>query len=545
MRTSPFGRHRLADFGKAATCAAALGLVLCAAPQTVAAQRALPSDSQPMTGQHQAGQPMSAIEWLKTPAAPADVIPPTVLLEPPVTATGQGPSVTVTPLEQQLPPLGLVSSAVTGLPVDLWLNSPPDLLATRLRRTSVRDLPAMQSLLLTLLLTDARPAPLAEDKILLARLDRLINLGAVDPALALVQEAGPGKTPARFKRWFDATLLTGEESRSCAMLTARPYLDRDYRARIYCAVRRGDWPTASLILESVLALGLLVDTEQELLDRFVNPEFYEDTATRLPPVQRPDPLALRLYEAIGEPQPTSAMPRAYAHADLRDIAGWKAQLEAAERLTRSGAMNPNLLLGLFTQRRPAASGGIWDRVAAVQALDTALSDAANSGKTDGVARALPALWLAARDAGLELAMADLFAPDLAKLPLTGEAALLSWKLQLLSARYEAAQTPETAKDGAFLTAVAQGAPQPDQAPSQLAAAIAHGFSDDVELPMAQGLLLSENRLGEAILITIESFAHGAEGNLSALTQSIAALRLIGLEDTARRASLQLLLLGER
>ena len=63
--------------------------------------------------------------------------------------------------------------------------------------------------------------------------------------------------------------------------------------------------------------------------------------------------------------------------------------------------------------------------------------------------------------------------------------------------------------------------------------------------MAQGLLLSENRLGEAILITMESFAHGSEGNLSALTQSIAALRLIGLEDTARRAALQLLLLEDR
>ncbi|CUH82083.1 hypothetical protein TRM7557_03741 [Tritonibacter multivorans] len=488
---------------------------------------------------------MSAIEWLKEPAAPANVIPPTVLLEPPVTENGQGPSVTVTPLEQQLPPLGLVSSAVTGLPIDLWQNSPPDLLATRLRQTPARGLPAMQSLLLTLLLTDARPAPQAGDKILLARLDRLMDIGAVDPALALVQEAGPGKTPERFKRWFEATLLTGEESRSCAMLTARPYLDRDYRARIYCAVRRGDWPTASLILESGLALGVFDDTERELLDRFVNPEFYEDEATRLPPPQRPDPLALRLYEAIGEPHPTTALPRAYAHADLRDIAGWKAQLEAAERLTRSGAMNPNLLLGLFTQRRPAASGGIWDRVAAVQALDSALRNTAASGKTDPVARALPALWTAARDAGLELAMADLFAPALAKLPLTGDAALLSWKLQLLSAGYEVARAPEGAKDGAFLSAVAQGVPDADQAPSQQAAAIARGFSDAVELPMAQGLLLSENRLGEAILITMESFAHGSEGNLSALTQSIAALRLIGLEDTARRAALQLLLLEDR
>ena len=140
-------------------------------------------------------------------------------------------------------------------------------------------------------------------------------------------------------------------------------------------------------------------------------------------------------------------------------------------------------------------------------------------------------------------MADLFAPELAKLPLSGEAAILSWKLQLLSSHYESATAPETAKDGAFLTAVAQGLPSPVQPPSSLAAAIARGFSDDAELPMAQRLLLSENRLGEAILISIESFSNGAEGDLPALTQSISALRLIGLEDTARRAALQLLLLG--
>ena len=44
------------------------------------------------------------------------------------------------------------------------------------------------------------------------------------------------------------------------------------------------------------------------------------------------PLLFRLHEAIGEPLPTGALPRAYAVADLRDLAGWKPQLEAAERL---------------------------------------------------------------------------------------------------------------------------------------------------------------------------------------------------------------------
>lgn len=495
-----------------------------------------------------AQEPMSAIDWLKPEnrdtATSAFDTPPAILLEPPVTLSGRGPSVTVTPLEQQLPPLGLVSTAVTGLPVDLWQSSQPTRIATLLQTVPVRDLPAMQSLLLTLLLTDARPVVGDEDAVLLARLDRLLDIGAIEPAVALIQEAGPGATPARFARWFDATLLTGEEDRSCAMLTARPYLDPDYRARIYCALRRGDWPTAMLILETALALDVFNETDQELLDRFVNPDLYEDEAANLTFPATPDPLDLRLFETIGEPQPTAALPRAFAHADLRDVAGWKAQLEATERLTRSGAMNPNLLLGLFTERRPAASGGIWDRVSAVQSLDRALNVGRSERALAAVEQALPQLWHAAQEAGLELAMADLFAARLAKLPLNGEAARLSWLLQLLSPAYEQAAAPEGSENADFLTAIARGEARPDLAASPMQAAISEAFSPNAELPMAQALLLSENRLGEAILITMESFAHGAEGNLASLTQSLAAFRLIGLEDTARRAALQLLLLGD-
>ena len=55
------------------------------------------------------------------------------------------------------------------------------------------------------------------------------------------------------------------------------------------------------------------------------------------------PLLFRLHEAIGEPLPTGNLPRSYAVADLRDLAGWKPQLEAAERLAVTGALPANRL----------------------------------------------------------------------------------------------------------------------------------------------------------------------------------------------------------
>ncbi|OIQ31987.1 MAG: hypothetical protein BM562_05635 [Alphaproteobacteria bacterium MedPE-SWcel] len=487
----------------------------------------------------QAREPLSAIDWLDS-APPVANIPLPLLMEPPVAQTADGPAITVTPLQRLLPPVGLVAQNRTGLPITLWQSSPPHRLADLIRDVPVSGLPAMQSLLITLLLAETRPPFDDDDQVLLARLDRLRDIGATDPVQALVQEAGPTENAQRFSRWFDATLLNGDEDRSCAALTAAPYLMTDYRARIFCAARRGDWPTAALMLETAHALDLISTSELALLDRFLNPDIYEGMPP-LPVPKSPTPLEFRLFEAIGEPMPTAALPRAFASADLRDIVGWKAQLEAAERLTRSRAMNPNQLLGLFTARQPAASGGVWDRVEAVQRLDTALT----AGSAEAVRKTLPGLWSAAQQAGLQSAMAELFAPRLATVPLAGHAARISWELRMLSAEYEqaAASLPDQSQQTRFIAGLAQGQPEPALASSDLERAIARGFAPDSDLPAAQQLLLDQGRLGEAILVTMKSFSHGADGNLEAASLSLAAFRRMGLEDTARRAALQLVLLS--
>ena len=113
-----------------------------------------------LAGAAQAQEPLSAIEWL---TEPPENLPGTVLLEPPVTQNGVQPQVEVTPLEALSQPLGLVSSTVTGLPVDLWQGSDPERLSELIARVPVKHNPAMQRLLFTLLLSEARapagPAP--------------------------------------------------------------------------------------------------------------------------------------------------------------------------------------------------------------------------------------------------------------------------------------------------------------------------------------------------------------------------------------------------
>ena len=55
-------------------------------------------------------------------------------------------------------------------------------------------------------------------------------------------------------------------------------------------------------------------------------------------------------------------------------------------------------------------------------------------------------------------------------------------------------------------------------------------------------LPAENRLGEALLQAIQLFESGAAGDDADLTDALRVLRAFGLEDTARRAALQLAIL---
>lgn len=482
--------------------------------------------------------PLSAIDWLGQNNPPVRTGP--VLNEAPVTRSAMHPQVDVRPLQALADPVGLVPSSVTGLPEELWRGSDGERLASLIASVQVHRYPAMQTLLYTLLLSETRPPETGGEALMLARLDRLLALGAVEPAQTLAETAGQTATPERFRRWFDATLLTGEEDKGCAELTVHPTLLDDYGARIFCGVRTGDWETAALLLETVHALSLLPEAKLALLDRFLSPDVF-DGAPPLSAPDSPDPLTFRLLEAIGELMPTATLPAAFAAADLRDLAGWKAQLEAAERLTRAGALPPNRLLGLYTEREPAASGGIWDRVQAVQRFETALIQ----NSVAGIEKTLPAVWDAMQEAQLEVAFAALFAERLGGFALDDPRVRgMSWRVRLLSPDYESAaqEPPDTTEFSTFLSALALGQLETTSAPTPRAAAIARGFAPAAELPEKVRMALETGKLGEAILQAMEYFDRGARGNPQDLSGAIAALRLVGLEDLTRRASLQLMLL---
>ena len=484
----------------------------------------------------QDAEPLSAIDWLSQSvvAEPDAPIAPTNHIEPPIASTADVPQVTVTALDApDTAPIGLLSSQVTGLPASLWASSTIDTLIPLLRSVRADTLPAAQDLVMTLLLAEAT-APLGDSAggaLFQARIDKLLDIGALEPAMALLEQ-GDSQQPDLFRRWFDVALLTGNEDAACDVMRETPGVAPTYPARIFCTARNGDWSTAALTLNTRRVLGDITGEEEALLSRFLDPDLFEGEAP-LPAPSRLSPLVFRMREAIGEPLLTNRLPNAFAHADLRNTTGWKSQLDASERLARMNAISENVLFGHYLAHTPAASGGIWDRVDAIQQLDEAI----RARDPNAVSAVLPAAWTAMQKAELEVPFARYFAQDLSGLPLTGEAATQMQDIGLLSPEAEA--VAQLAPEQTFVMRLAQGAPS--GAASDLERAIQAGFGD-ADPPADLEAMARNGALGEALLKSIATFNAGAAGDLSALTGVLTFWRFVGLEDVARKAALQVLIL---
>ncbi len=505
--------------------------------------------------------PLSAIDWLSETVKPAPLplspnasspmaTPP--LSEAPVTGGVAAPlAITTTVLGgPSVDGVGLLPSAKTGYPAALWGRATAGEVSAAIAGLQTEGIAALHDLAVTVLLAEAdAPAmeyPAQRGAVLLARVDKLLAIGALDQAYALIEAAGPATNADLFRRAFDVSLLMGQEDRACSEMRATRGLDIAPQTRVFCAARAGDWMGAKLTLSTETALSGIPAIEAELLERFLDPEAFADPTLPQPP--KPiTPLIWRIYDALGETLPTGTLPIAFAHAELSTRAGWKAQAEAAERLARAGVLSPNQLLGIFTSQKPSASGGVWDRITAFQAFDAAISagDAGGAGDAGAVAAALPPAYGVMKAAELEVAFATLYGEALANLNLQGEAGDLAYELGLLSPAYERlAGDPAAGTLRGYLAGLARGDLAGQTATGDLGRAVAAGFLAPA-LPDDLAQLAASGNVGMGILAAIARIQTGVLGEDRAVTEGLALLRALGLESSARRTALELMILERR
>lgn len=513
------------------------------------------------------GDPLSAIDWLSesvtapasgavAPSGPGRLTAPPVQSgaaaapspdpdEPPVSASGALPVLVATsPLDGPSPDaVGLISPEVSGFPRNLWGVGLTVEVAQALTRDRMDSLPTLRQLFLTLLLAEAAPPIDSGGKgiLLQARVDKLLQLGALEQAAALIELADQGDSPALFRRAFDVALLTGHEDRACERMTANPGLAPTLQARVFCLARGGEWDAAAVTLQTAEALGQVDHEQASLMARFLDPDPFEGEPVPRPPMPV-TPLDWKMFEGIGEPLSTATLPVAFAYAEISPNFGWKAQIEAAERLTSAGTIAPNVILGLYTERAPSASGGVWDRVEAFQDFDAAFA----ARDTARMAQTLPIVWARMQEVELEVPFAMLYGAELARAGLEGEAGEVAFRVGLLSPDFEAVARAHEPRDQteAFLIALATGRMQGARAPDRMGRAIAPAFLAPAPSDTARALV-EDDRLGEAILTAIDEIASGVQGNLQGVTQGLSLLRLVRLDGMARRTALELMLLERR
>jgi len=509
-----------------------------------------------------AAEPRSAIPWLSE-SIQAVAPPPAPAPGPAPAPEGAPPTddaITVTPLPAvSRDAIGLLPPESTGFARRLWDGQPAEAVRDEILDAPGTGVPATQALFQRLLLAEADPpeGAGAETSVLVARLDRLLDIGALEQAEALVEAAGPD-TPELFRRWFDIGLLLDRAAEPCAALRQNPALSPTLPARVFCLARGGDWSAAEITLTLGEQLGQIDGDEQALLARFLDPELFEEAEE--PPLPDPlTPLDFLMREAVGLPRPPGPLPNAFLVQDMTERTPMRMRVEAAERLALSGAIDDGPLFAAYRSGQPAASGGVWDRAQAVQALDAALDtgpdggpDSGPNGGPDGAGDIAPRL--AAADAalsgrGLRVALARAYADRLAALdaaawPEADRARLA--ELLLLAGRPDAAAAvPATGPRVATALALTTARPSPDPASElarfALAGLTANAAADDRERRLAG--LVAAGRQGEALLDALSLVAAGPAVDPQGLRAALLTLRLAGQEAAARTIAVETLLAG--
>ncbi|QDL92914.1 hypothetical protein FDP22_14645 [Paroceanicella profunda] len=516
-------------------------------------------------------EPRSAIPWLsdslharrESMAVPSPVpgVPgsgaPAVPGAGAVSSLAPGPTapdaaILVTPLG---PPsqdgAGLLSSRTTGLPADLWGPTSVLRASALIEGLAGTGVPAAQDLFRTLLLATAAPPRGAgpEAVLLRSRIDRLMEMGALEEALELVTQANV-TTPEFLLRRFDISLLTGQEEKACKLLLGRSDIKPTAAARIFCLARSDAWTDAVVSLAVARQAGDVSEAENALFSRFLDMEETRP-GERIAVPDQVSPLNYLMLIAIGAGGAAVAetdLPVAFATLDLAPTAPPRARILAAEKLVASGGLSYPILFYAYRAETPAASGGVWSRSAAVQDLDAAIA-AADGAALDA---ALPKADKLLTDMGLRVAFAREYAPLLAGLaPGLITDRLRVCELLLLGGETTAARRwiPRSAPlPLRTALAVADGDAPPDTPdPGSLEAAVLRAFAPEApEQPPYERLAaqLAEGRTGEALLQALSTLDARRGIDPSDLTAALRVIHDAGQDDAARDIAVELLLMNE-
>ena len=316
----------------------------------------------------QTNTPISAIDWLSQPSLAPLSDDNLIESDPPIGALLE--EVTVIELDTPEDKIyGLIPANISGIQQNFWTDLDPNTVQQIIRSLSESGLPATDDLLLRALLADS----VGGNAVLRVRAKALIERGAVYAAYNLLGQSQIDNLE-NFNLFSEASLLTDNFERMCSQLNAASYFSNDEALQVYCHARAGSWNTAVLKYFTLDTLGAFAPTTSSLLAAYLDPELANKLILQKVDYAKLTPLEFKLLAGVDQPVSTKSLPLKFAASDLSKASSWRQQIEAAERLSVMGSLSAIELLAKYKSGKTSASGGIWDRVFAVQQLDRALED---------------------------------------------------------------------------------------------------------------------------------------------------------------------------
>ncbi|MXZ50078.1 MAG: hypothetical protein F4073_04290 [Rhodobacteraceae bacterium] len=269
--------------------------------------------------------------------------------------------------------VGLIPSGISGFPNNLWGSSRLEVIQSKISNIQNSLVPAALELFYVLLLAEANPTwdSSGEGELFLTRVDKLIELGALEHANELMDRSG-GKGKELDIRRFDIALLTNTEHIPCSGIRNRTIEIPSYTHQIYCFVRLGEWKNAELLFEAAKTIGDFTSQEEQIVTIFLFPELALSIANQ--EFVQLTPLLFRMLKDSGfyfyhkDIEPSLAF-------HLKDSSPeWKSRIESLEKLVRSNSQPFESLLVAYTESKPSSTDGVWARVRLIQALENAIAE---------------------------------------------------------------------------------------------------------------------------------------------------------------------------
>ena len=273
--------------------------------------------------------------------------------------------------------VGIIPAKITGIDPKIWQEMNELTLFLELQSLPTLHFDATQTFLKRILISETiPPIPNLKNKLagklyLIAKLDKLIEIGALEEAETIINQVRRIDSNL-FKRLSTISFLTGRIDTMCNQLSLFPGLNDDLTVKIICLSKLDDWNAAALILSSAVSLNLL-DSHRELqLINYLDP-------SRLPqnnPLENQtdfDEIDFYLGNVAKNPQPKFFDDVKYRYATFNTGSGLESKILAAEALLRKRSINVSTLFDTYRNNNISGSGGFWSRMLAIKSLDQALN----------------------------------------------------------------------------------------------------------------------------------------------------------------------------